>query len=76
MSRTQRSEQVSAEGRNGGGSAGRGLPSASYTGRASGWNDLAEQLSELARTLQNHKDVDSTLDAIVRAATDTVLRAR
>ena len=51
---------------------GRGLPSGSYAGQSAGWNELAEKLSELARTLQDYKDVDTTLKAIVAAATDTV----
>jgi transcriptional regulator with GAF, ATPase, and Fis domain len=50
----------------------RGAPSSEYTGKSSGWNELAEKLSELSRTLQEEKDVDSTLEAIVFAAVDTV----
>ncbi len=53
-------------------SAGRGKPSMAYTGQATGWNELAEKLSDLARSLQEEKGVDGTLDAIVRSAADTV----
>jgi GAF domain-containing protein len=55
-----------------GGPVGRGQPSASYSGQESGWNELAEKLSELSRTLQNEHNLDSTLQAIVQAATGTV----
>jgi GAF domain-containing protein len=53
-------------------SNGRGRPSTSYTGGASGWNELAEKLSALSRTLQNEADLATTLQGIVAAATDTV----
>jgi len=53
-------------------SAGRGKPSMAYTGQAAGWNELAEKLSDLARSLQDQKGVEGTLDAIVLAAADTV----
>jgi transcriptional regulator with GAF, ATPase, and Fis domain len=51
---------------------GRGEPSSAYGGQAPGWNELAERLGELSRTLQEEHDVDSTLGAIVSAAVDTV----
>jgi GAF domain-containing protein len=51
---------------------GRGEPSSSYTGEASGWNELAEKLSTLSRDLQGETDVEGTLQAIVQAATGTV----
>jgi transcriptional regulator with GAF, ATPase, and Fis domain len=50
----------------------RGRPSAAYTGRDTGWNELAEKLSGLSRTLQDQNDLDETLHAIVQAAVDTV----
>ena len=49
---------------------GRGEPSSSYTGEASGWNELAEKLSTLSRDLQG--ETEGTLHAIVQAATGTV----
>jgi GAF domain-containing protein len=52
--------------------AGRGEPSSSYTGKTSGWNELAEKLSTLSRDLQGNSDVEGTLQAIVQAATGTV----
>ena len=52
--------------------AARGRPSASYRGRAAGWNVLAEKLGELARSMQDRNGLEDTLDAIVRAAADTV----
>lgn len=51
---------------------GPGRPSSSYTGTGPGWNELAERLGVLARELQQEKDVDATLQAIVHAAVDTV----
>ncbi|HEY6746629.1 MAG TPA: GAF and ANTAR domain-containing protein [Mycobacteriales bacterium] len=57
---------------NGDGGSGRGRPSDSYGGEVSGWNHLAETLSELSRTLQDQHDVEGTLQAIVLAATGTV----
>ena len=60
------------KGANGDRRTGRGEPSADYTGETSGWNELAEKLSDLSRTLQDTKDVEGTLKAIVRAAADTV----
>jgi GAF domain-containing protein len=53
-------------------SAGRGMPSMAYTGQPAGWNELAEKLSDLARSLHDEKGVEGTLDAIVRSAADTV----
>lgn len=52
--------------------AGRGKPSTAYTGQAAGWNELAEKLSDLARSLQDEKGLEPTLDAIVLSAADTV----
>jgi GAF domain-containing protein len=60
------------DGENGDRTTDRGKPSANYAGEASGWNELAEKLSDLSRTLHEQKNVDGTLEAIVRAATDTV----
>jgi GAF domain-containing protein len=51
---------------------GRGEPSPAYEGQDSGWNELAEKLGELSRTLQEEEDVDATLAAIVSAAVHTV----
>jgi len=50
----------------------RGKPSTSYTGQEGGWNELAGKLGELARSMQDEKDLEHTLDAIVRAAAETV----
>lgn len=52
--------------------AGRGKPSTDYTGREAGQGVLAEQLGELARSMQGEKGVERTLDAIVRASAETV----
>jgi GAF domain-containing protein len=52
--------------------AGRGRPSEDYTGQGVEVQFLAEKLGELARQLQDEKDVEHTLGAIVHAATDTV----
>jgi len=52
--------------------AGRGKPSTDYTGREAGQGLLAEQLGELARSMQGEKGVERTLDAIVRASAETV----
>jgi GAF domain-containing protein len=57
---------------NGGRVSHRGAPSSTYTGEESGWNELAENLSQLSRTLQDERDVDSTLHAILKAAVDTI----
>jgi GAF domain-containing protein len=51
---------------------GRGRPSADYAGQSTGWNELAERLADLARSMQDEKGLDLTLDAIVRAAAETV----
>jgi GAF domain-containing protein len=51
---------------------GRGKPSAQYTGEAAGWNELAEKFSELARSMQDEKGLEHTLDAIVHAAAESV----
>ena len=53
-------------------SAGRGQPSTAYTGQAAGWNELAEKLSSLARSMQDEKGLEHTLEAIVLAAAETV----
>ena len=58
--------------RENGQSAGRGKPSTAYTGQAAGWNELAEKLSDLARSMQDEKGLEHTLDAIVLSAADTV----
>jgi GAF domain-containing protein len=60
------------EDRNGDRATGRGKPSSTYAGEETGWNALAEELSALARTLQDETDVDATLRAIVTAAVGTV----
>ena len=52
--------------------AGRGKPSTDYTGREAGQGVLAEQLGELARSMQGEKGVERTLDAIVWASAETV----
>jgi GAF domain-containing protein len=51
---------------------GRGVPSSSYGGPSSGWNELAERFGELSRTLQDEADLGGTLAAMVAAAVDTV----
>jgi GAF domain-containing protein len=51
---------------------GRGKPSSAYGGRSTGWNALAERLAELSRSMHDEKGLDLTLEAIVRAAADTV----
>jgi GAF domain-containing protein len=52
--------------------AGRGKPSTDYAGTEAGRGVLAEQLGELARSMQGEQGVERTLDAIVRAAAETV----
>jgi GAF domain-containing protein len=52
--------------------AGRGKPSTDYAGTEAGSSLLAEQLGELARSMQGEQGVERTLDAIVRAAAETV----
>jgi GAF domain-containing protein len=51
---------------------GRGKPSTTYTGEEAGWNELAEKLGELARSMQDEKGLEHTLEAIVHAAAETV----
>jgi GAF domain-containing protein len=51
---------------------GRGMPSAAYGGQPAGWNQLAERLAELSRSMHDEKGLELTLDAIVRAAADTI----
>jgi GAF domain-containing protein len=51
---------------------GRGKPSMAYTGEEAGWNELAEKLGELARSMQDEKGLEHTLEAIVHAAAETV----
>jgi GAF domain-containing protein len=51
---------------------GRGKPSTAYTGEEAGWNELAEKLGELARSMQDEKGLEHTLEAIVHAAAETV----
>ena len=58
-----------AESRNGG--SGQGQPSSSYTGHTI-TDELAQTLSDLARSLQSEDSLEDTLDAIVSAAVDTV----
>lgn len=53
-------------------SDGRGQPSNSETDRPTQHDDLAVQLSELARELQQEPTLDDTLEGIVRAAVDNV----
>jgi hypothetical protein len=53
----------------------RGQPSGSYSGDAA-TNELAETLSELARSLQGESSLDDTLHGITSAAVDTVPGAR
>jgi GAF domain-containing protein len=50
----------------------RGRPSAEYTGQEAGWNELAEKLAELARSMHEEKGLENTLNAIVHAAANTV----
>jgi GAF domain-containing protein len=56
-------------------STGRGQPSRSYTGDAT-MNELAETLSQLARSLQGERSMDETLQAITSEAVRTVPGAR
>lgn len=53
----------------------RGRPSDEYAG-ASKANDLAETLSDLARSLQTERNLGDTLQSIARAAVETVPGAR
>ncbi|HEX8078731.1 MAG TPA: GAF and ANTAR domain-containing protein [Jatrophihabitans sp.] len=50
----------------------RGEPSDEDTGTSAGQDRLAEHLSALARTLEMQPDLQTTLDAVVRAAVGTV----
>jgi transcriptional regulator with GAF, ATPase, and Fis domain len=50
----------------------RGKPSSGDTGKATREDELAQRLSELARTLEAKQGLDETLKQIVRAAIDTV----
>ncbi|HEY0165607.1 MAG TPA: GAF and ANTAR domain-containing protein [Jatrophihabitans sp.] len=50
----------------------RGEPSDQDTGASVGQDRLAQQLSVLAKSLAKQPDLQSTLDAVVRAAVDTV----
>jgi GAF domain-containing protein len=54
----------------------KGQPSSSDTGSSVHEHRLADQLSDLARSLQGEEDIDDTLDAIVHAAVGTVPGAR
>jgi GAF domain-containing protein len=56
----------------GGATADRGRPSEDYRGHAVDVHELAGKFGELARQLQDEKDVEHTLDAIVHAAVGTV----
>ena len=53
------------------GPSGKGLPSRSFTGNATG-DGLAQMLSDLARSLQNQDSVEDTLRGIVTAAVHNV----
>ena len=55
-----------------GGHGSKGEPSTSDTGGTSGQNLLADQLGELARSLEAEDDVEATLLAIVHSAVGTV----
>lgn len=55
-----------------GAGAGRGRPSDDYGGHPVDVHVLAEKFGELARQLQDEKDVENTLSAIAHAATGTV----
>ena len=50
------------------GAVGQGGPSSANGGHASDLDDLARQLSELARSLQQEDSTDDTLDEVVRGA--------
>ncbi len=50
----------------------RGQVSDANTGTSTGSNQLAELLSDLARSLEGQPDLQATLDGVVRAAVDTV----
>ena len=50
----------------------KGQPSSSDTGQTGGRDRLADQLGELARSLEAEDDVEATLTAIVHAAVGTV----
>jgi GAF domain-containing protein len=50
---------------------GQGQPSSNYTGHAAA-HDLAQTLSDLARSLQSEPNLDDTLNGIVAAAVQTV----
>ena len=58
------------------GHIGRGKPSHDDTGTVTGKDALAQQLSDLARTLNDKEGLDETLKQIVRAAVGTVPGAR
>jgi uncharacterized protein YigA (DUF484 family) len=55
----------------GNGSGGQGLPSSSYTGQGPA-EQLAQTLSDLARSLQDEDNLDDMLTGIVAAAVETV----
>jgi GAF domain-containing protein len=50
----------------------RGQPSSSNSGESAGCDDLAVHLGQVARVLESEDQVETTLEAIVRAAVDTV----
>lgn len=50
----------------------RGLPSTDDTGSTQGRDRLADQMGALARSLERQPDLQTTLDAVVCAAVDTV----
>jgi hypothetical protein len=54
------------------GRAGRSQPSPQNTGSASGQDELAARLGELARSLQGEKNTEETLSRIISAAVDLI----
>jgi transcriptional regulator with GAF, ATPase, and Fis domain len=55
-----------------GANAGHGAASSDDTARGGGEGDVAQKLSDLARALQDEDDVESTLQAITKAAVGTI----
>lgn len=53
-------------------SGNKGSPSTDDTGSEQGRDRLADRMSALARSLEKQPDLQTTLDAVVRAAVDTV----
>lgn len=50
----------------------RGQPSSNHSGESASSNELAVHLSDVARLLEREEHVETTLEAIARAAVDTV----